>query len=319
MVLPDRYSTCCDLWLDPAAIVDRPASRAPWDVWNSPEFRRLRAAVLDGMFAFCQACPKCRYAELADVRTEAHQEVMGTGPAVIGWGNDVACNLACPSCRAGPRRNLDERLQREVFASCMAEWQGSLRSVNFANQGDPFASAIYRDWLLGPAASSTARVTIGLRTNGLLLPAMWPKIPETARWKIREVFQSVDAATGPTYELLRRPGRWTDLLKSLDFIGALRRSGPVGLWQWNFVVQPANFREAPDFVRMAKACGADRVWFLLLIRTHHAAEAFAEQDLARPDHPDRAEFLRVFADPILSDPIVVPMSLAETKRKAGIP
>jgi hypothetical protein len=92
-------------------------------------------------------------------------------------------------------------------------------------------------------------------------------------------------------------------MHNLSFIGQRRAAGEIARFKLAFVVQTANYREVPDFVKLAGRFNVDQVQFSLI---HHwgramSQEAFAAAQIWRADHPMHADFLRVFRDPIFDD------------------
>jgi hypothetical protein len=79
-----------------------------------------------------------------------------------------------------------------------------------------------------------------------------------------------------------------------------------------FVVQSANFREMPGFVRLAEEMNADSVVFQRYYSFgHEGAGVFSAKDVASPAHPEHEELQSVLSDPILQSPLVIPMFLAQ--------
>src|SRR5258708_10891723 len=67
-----------------------------------------------------------------------------------------------------------------------------------------------------------------------------------------------------------------------------------------FVVQSANFREMPAFVRLAEEVEADCVVFQRYYSFgHEGIGVFASKDVASPAHPEHQELQAILADPIL--------------------
>jgi MoaA/NifB/PqqE/SkfB family radical SAM enzyme len=115
---------------------------------------------------------------------------------------------------------------------------------------------------------------------------------------------SVDAATKETYEALRTPGKWEDLINALELVSELRASGVFQYVEIKFCCQSRNFREMPAFVEMGEAYGFDQIVLAPIRKWSIPQQEFDEVDLLRKDHPDREEFLRVMESPVLKSPIV---------------
>jgi hypothetical protein len=79
-----------------------------------------------------------------------------------------------------------------------------------------------------------------------------------------------------------------------------------------FVVQSANFREMPAFVRLAEEVNADAVVFQRYYSFgHEGSDAYSAKDVASPAHPEHQDLKAVLADPILQSPRVLQTFMAQ--------
>jgi len=300
-VLHARYTTCCGDWLSREVQVFGPLAD-PWAVWNHPQVARLRTAILEGSFEFCRGCPRYLDHQLSDARTDECRPTMERGPRWLNFGNDPSCNLHCWSCRREAQAIDQADFRERVFQGLLEAFLPTCDGISLSHTGDPFASRMYREFLQSLDGSAYPRLKVRLFTNGLLLPRYWDSIAGIHAM-ISAIWISIDAATKETYELLRRGGCWDDLLEALRLASDFCTSRKAEL-QLNFCVQRANFREMPDFVRLAEDFGATRVWFGMLRRWWQTPEELAPEDLSDPKHPHHEELLRVLRDPALGHPIV---------------
>jgi wyosine [tRNA(Phe)-imidazoG37] synthetase (radical SAM superfamily) len=117
---------------------------------------------------------------------------------------------------------------------------------------------------------------------------------------------SIDAARAETYERLRPPGKWPILMKNLELMAEMRRSGSIRRFEINFVVQEENYREIPEFVELGTRLGVDSIWLQRLTNYGAFAEdAFAKADITSPLHPKHRELLDILRSPIMSHPALV--------------
>lgn len=255
---------------------------------------------------------------------EAGKTALDGIPPFINLANDKSCNLSCPSCRTqriqfndGPgyeaRKHLQDRLV-EAFFSTPNE-QPFI--VNVTGSGDPFASRIFRDFLFELDKAKFPRMQVNLQTNGVLFTEKtWANLKKI-HGAIGSVLVSFDAASEATYAITRRGGDWKQLLENMEFLAGRRRQGGIGELILYFVVQKANFREMPEFVRIGKRFAADRVYFSRAVNwgTWSVTE-HEDQSVWNPHHPLYAEFARVMADPALDDPVVFLGNVADARRTA---
>ena len=111
---------------------------------------------------------------------------------------------------------------------------------------------------------------------------------------------SIDAARAETYERLRRPGKWPILMKNLELMAEMRRSGSIRRLEINFVVQEENYREIPEFIALGTHLGVDGIWFQRLTNYGtYGQAAFAKADVTSPAHPKHAELLDILRSPVM--------------------
>ncbi len=326
---------CCPAWLRQRAGNLNDSSAA--EIWNSPAAQAIRGGILDGSFRYCDSdlCPEIRAGTLPTRRAasanpryraiiEGNLTRIDGMPTFINLANDKSCNLSCPSCRTqriqfndGPGYLARKRLQDRLVESFFAAPTDRPFVVNVTGSGDPFGSRIFRDFLFALDRAKFPRMQVDLQTNGVLFTEKtWGNLRKI-HGAIGTVRVSFDAACESTYAVTRRGGDWRQLLENMEFLAARRRAGEVGELILYFVVQKANFREMPDFVRLGQRFAADRVYFSRAVNwgTWSTAE-YADQCVWQPHHPLHAEFRRIMSDPILDEPFVFLGNIADARRVA---
>lgn len=348
-VMGASYLCDCAAWL-PFIAGNVVEAEAPGDVWNSPAAQEIRRSILDGDYSYCSRtlCPVILNDTLPHTEAvtaprlrriiEGRETVLEDGPRLIALGHDSSCNLACPSCRVGlvmADKAQNERLDRARDRVILPLLRQRDVGLHLTSWGDPFASRHYRSILEALRHEDFDGVKLFLLTNGLgLTKHVWTSMPHLGE-KIVELRVSIDAATKETYEDVRRPGRWDVLQENLQAMGELSKAGtfrrnrfrggvqsvssdlfldaesPIS-FALAFVVQKANFREMPAFVRLAEEVHADVVVFQRYYSFgHEDSGVFSSKDVASAAHPDHEELQAVLGDPILQSPIVLPTFMAQ--------
>lgn len=315
-VLDGRSHLCCASWL-PESVGD--LAEEGWrGVWNSDSAESIRASIHDGSYRYCNktACPRIAAGTLpkkADLASESARwrdiidrraTRLAVAPERVNLAYDKTCNLSCPSCRTGKvaadsatRERFDRLQDREILPLLR-----HAKLVFVTGSGDPFASKNFRTLLdrLGPEDYPELRFQI--MTNGMLFtPREWERFPSlhgrTAYLRI-----SLDAATGPTHELLRRGARWPVMEANLAFAAELRAKGLIDRLEFAFTVQTENYSEMGATIDLAHRHGADAVAFGRLTNWGtFSAEQYAEKAVFMPSHPLHADFLQHMRDPRLAD------------------
>jgi wyosine [tRNA(Phe)-imidazoG37] synthetase (radical SAM superfamily) len=289
-----RFSTCCPGWQHESRFVYDEGKTA-WQIWNHPKIVEFRQAILNQDWQYCQKCPN-RYQKQIRGKKPSDQPVMNSPPITIQFQDNQTCNLACPSCRN--HVIIEKQGNRSaVVKDFINQFGDQLPTVAMSLTGDPFANKEHLEWL---QSGDHELPHVILWTNGLLLPRYW----YTIKRKVSIVLMSIDAATKETYEVVRRPGKWEDAYKAIEFIGGLNSADVINEFQMNFVVQAINFREIPDFIRIGIKVGATRCQFTMIAPWPHLGmKQWKQINIADPDHPNHKEFRRVLKDPLLNHPI----------------
>ncbi len=353
-VMGSTYACDCAAWV-PAVTGNMLEGESADAVWNSPGMQEVRRSVLDGDFSYCSRtlCPFItngllpRAEEITAPRLrriiDNRETVVEDGPRIVALGHDSSCNLACPTCRNDlmmANKEESERLDRGRDRVILPMLRNRQTAVQMTSWGDPFASRHYRSILEALRAPEFDGVRLFMLTNGLgLTPQTWKAMPHLAE-KIVELRVSVDAATKPTYENVRRPGRWEVIRENLDLMGELHRTGTFNRnsladgtrsvstdlhldteqpyrFLINFVVQSDNFREMPAFVQLGEELGAGVVFQKYYSFGHEPAEVFASRDITSPAHPDHEEFQAILHDPAMRNPRVMTAFLTQLEARSA--
>ncbi len=298
------------------------------DVWNSDTAQAIRTSIHDGSYRYCNktACPliagntlptKAQASTTSPVMKaviECRQTLLPGGPRRVNLAYDMTCNLSCPSCRteiiaAGPnRRARFDRLQEEAILPMLKQSE----LVFVTGSGDPFASKNFRNLMHRLDAEAYPDLRFLIMTNAMLLTRReWERFP-TLHGRVAHLRISLDAASGPVHESIRRGARWEVMQSNLAFAAELRASGAVQALEFVFTVQAENFREMPDFVDLGLRHGADHVGFSRLTNwgTFTAAD-YADRAVFMPTHPEHDIFRDVLRDPRLRHPSVAMNDLTE--------
>lgn len=319
-VLERTSHLCCASWLQASA---GNMSSSSWEeVWNSETAQAIRESIHDGSYRYCNksACPKIQANDLVPAAELAQQsafwnEILASattavprGPEIVNLAYDRTCNLSCPSCRLErfaadevTRARFEEMQERAILPLLK-----DAKTVFVTGSGDPFASKNFRRLMEQLTPEDYPELRFQIMTNGMLFtPRQWENFPALHnRVKILKI--SVDAATGPTHELLRRGARWPTVLENMAFAGELTARGEVDHFELVFTVQAENYREMGDAVDLAKSVGATGVYFARITNWGtFTADQYRDKAVFLTHHPDHADFLERMQDPRLLDPMVL--------------
>jgi MoaA/NifB/PqqE/SkfB family radical SAM enzyme len=232
----------------------------------------------------------------------AGRKLTSTGPTFINLSLDRSCNLQCPSCRQGPY-SLNRRVDSNQFERKRALLEKILdyahkaptkTTINVTGMGDPFASVLFLDFITRMDGAKNPNLHLQLQTNGLLFtPENWAKLNKMHNNPISAII-SLDAGSAETYALTRPGGDWARLMRNLEFVADLYRKRQLTWVRLDFVCQQLNHREMSLFVEIAKRHGFHS-YFSRIAEWGSGAyhgQAFLDQDVSNPQHPEHRAFLK---------------------------
>jgi hypothetical protein len=302
-----EVSLCCPQWSG-NRFAGNVFTDTPEEIWNSIQAQQIRAGILDGTFSQCErdVCPRLVGNSLPLRKKDDVSTIrMARGPRYVKLCHDITCNLSCPSCRTEKlvankeKQILLDRMLKDFILPFLSDCE----DLGLSGDGDPFASRHYRGILRETA--NNPKLRISLHTNAVLCDKQaWD---DCSLWgRVDRVRVSIDAAQAHTYATVRRGGDFNRLKENLAFLSSLRRSNEFSRFSLNFTVQPLNFREMADFVRLGEAFGADEILFTRMENWGRAQMGlnYSSSEIWREDHPLHPELLKVLADPVFESPIV---------------
>ncbi len=311
---------CCPSWLNtPIGNLQRQSVN---EIWNSKAAQAIRGSILDGSFKYCNR-GRCPYLQTESGPVETIDKIMRNdlkaiiesklttlplGPKKIICTYDQSCNLSCPTCRT--HAIVERKYKREILSiqdKLQTEGLQEADYLHITGSGDPFGSPFFRRWLQTMKRQDMPQLErIHLHTNGQLwTPKMWATISKDIQQLVKSAEVSIDAATAGTYAINRRGGSYATLIKNLEFISILRKTGPLEYVKISMVVQENNFTEMADFVRLGQRFRLDAVYFSQLVNWGTFSEnEFKQRAIHLTNHPRHAEFVKLLQDEIFDEPIV---------------
>ena len=281
------------------------------EIWNSEDIQKLRASIIDGSYRFCpKSCYMISRSPTLEELPAHHQKFINKGQTELPLsaierlsdGHDGRCNLFCPSCRDETHEISEyEYNGYKVVEEQLRKTLKYVKEYDTSLQGDPFASPFTREMLqtMTPEAYPALEI-VSIETNALLLtPEMW-KSMHKIHDLIRIISISIDAATPETYKINRFPGKWSKLVKNLDFLASERRkmANPFN-FLLKFVIQQNNYREVIDFIEICEKWGAETFLQRLENWGTYSDEDFQKRAVHLPEHPEHAAFLEIMRHPAL--------------------
>lgn len=283
-------------------------------VWHSDQFTQVRESIVKGNYKHCELnfCPQYmgmqeHFLTLDEMKVKlpkVHDYVKGLDaelqsyPVNLNVGHDTTCNLRCPSCNTDdlvqqPREILDE------LTNSIATISSDLETLFISGHGDLFASRVYYNFLKDMDLSNYPKLkNIQLNTNGLLwTQEKWEGIPKEVRALVNSATLSIDGASEETYNVNRKGGKFTTLIKRLEYIKTLIDSGEIRAAQISFIYQENNFHEIPAMIEMAKKYSFTKIHIARISNWNGWEEDFFKQkDVADSGHPRHSELASILEE-----------------------
>ena len=171
------------------------------------------------------------------------------------------CNLRCTTCPFtrqspySPEKNTPD-MPLALFKSILDTYSGA--SLIGLVGGEPLLHPHLKTFI---QVAADRKLTVNLSTNGVLLDEKMSNILLDTPLHFLNV--SLDAPDEDEYKRMRNgsPELFKTVLKNIEVFSKLRKSrgNPVQLWL-SCVIGRDNIHRIPDFARLAKSLGADRVF-----------------------------------------------------------
>lgn len=226
----------CDGWL-PISVCNIMDIDSFDKIWQTPRAIALQQDVSSKKFTYCSV-DSCNIKK-QDVLFENY---------FINLNYDESCNLACPTCRpqainitSGTK--YEHKLKMSKHISKLISKFDHACTINMSGNGDPFASLIYRKFLM--TVEPNPKHKYRLLTNGLLLKKLLAKTKIYNNIDVIDI--SIDAGDQQTYERVRKGGSWPVLIENLDYLKSLNLDVLIRL---NMVVQVENFHSIKHFDKL---------------------------------------------------------------------
>lgn len=281
------------------------------EIWNSSDAEKIRDAVRDGSYALCNkvVCPYLNNDTLPDLDDAAFKEatVATHLPIEFDAAYDYICNHSCPSCRHEIFCPTEEyRKNMDIITDKLIPIMDESKYISTDGNGDVFASP-YIMRMLRELNPKDRDFKLSLQTNGVLCDEKkWGELSHLFDYNLGITVTPNSFVRG-TYKYLS--GGHDNLDKMIDnlyYMKKLRQENKLKRFDISIVVQDANYRELPEFVkRCIEDFQCDRVtikpifyWFAL------TPEEYWFKDILNPKHPYFNEYMEILKDPILKHPKV---------------
>jgi sulfatase maturation enzyme AslB (radical SAM superfamily) len=158
-------------------------------------------------------------------------------------------------------------------------------NVHIGSDGDPFASLIYRYFMI--KTKNLKNLKYSIQTNGLLIKKNFHKFQHVLK-NLNKIGISIDGATKQTYESLRVGGSYEKIIENLEFLKEIKNFD-VHL---HFVVQQKNYHEIEEIIELGLKYDVDKI-HLNKITDWNTMKNFEENAVWSKDHKENKNLLDI--------------------------
>ena len=295
--------TCCPAYINNYSI-GNVLHQSFKDAWNSINAKNLRKLLLRGDYSFCDL-NTCIQTELIDINElsqyyadEKHTVKM---PDTIYMGWDYDCNVACITCRNNIIKNDEESLKAlNAIETPIIDACKTAKLFYTSGNGDPFGS-MYAKNLIKKVAEINPDIKFFIHTNGVLCTE---KMCEELKIKdrIQNVIFSIHASRKETYDKIVRYGNFDKVMENLEWISQLKQKGQVKSFIMAFVVHKLNYKDMPDFVRLAEKFDAKASFRYYRQWANNTEYKYEDMAVFEKQHEEYSQFVSILQDDIFDSP-----------------
>ena len=245
--------TCCADFLKDKRAVGNIETQDIDEIWNGKVITEMRKKVLNGDFSMCNRdiCvlyEPCSAEEISPDYTK--------GPKEIKINYDYECNYNCIKCRDNIIINSPQKqeLYDTVYLPKVIKIAQNAEIVSISGSGDPLFSRHSRKLMKG-LASTYPDIKFKLMTNGFLMNEKFLKEIGIEN-NIQGVSVSIDAVNRETYRQILRTDAFDIVMQNLELMSEWKKQGKINWITMNFVVHLMNYKEMPEFVKLAQKLDA---------------------------------------------------------------
>ena len=289
-VLVDKNGSCfvceCTAWLPQS--IGNLFKEDLESILSNPTRKYIQSTVQDSSFRLCNNS-QCSYIIGGLVSNTKYYQ--NKSLEHIRLAIDDSCNLSCPSCRKKKNflkfgKNFELRLKlADKILSFLENNKEKKFNVHIGSDGDPFASIIYRYFMI--KTKNLKNLKYSIQTNGLLIKKNFHKFKHIIN-NITQIGISIDGATKQTYESLRVGGKFEKVIENLEFLKEIKNFD-VHL---HFVVQQKNYHEIEEIIELGLKYNVDKI-FLNKITDWNTIENFKEQAVWMKSHKENKNLLDI--------------------------
>lgn len=279
---------CCPPWSSSYSFGN--IYETPFDeIWNGEKAREFRRQFINNDYKYCNLDLCVKDCSHKIIPTETAPK-----PKTFIFCYDATCNVKCIFCRSCHEKQdlsyFDENMDKMLLSML-----DNAENVCLSGVGECLVSPHSRK-LIKRISELFPKIKFSLISNGVLCDK--ENLEELGILnKLLSITISLHATKKPTYNKLVVGGNYEKVMKNLEFLSDLKKSGKLEKLILNFVVNAYNYKEMADYIKMAQKYNAN-VGFLELLKLDTNEEVYEKLNITDKKHPKYNSFVKVLKNPV---------------------
>lgn len=259
------------------------------EIWNGEKAKEFRRQFINENYKYCNLdlCVKDCSRDIKPTETVAK-------PETFIFCYDSVCNVKCIFCRSCHEKQ-DLSYFDENMDSIIVDMLENAKNVVLSGVGEALFSPHSRK-LIQRISQIYPDIKFSLISNGILCDE--ENLTELGIINnLLSVTISFHSVTKTTYNKLVKNGDFDKVIKNLEFLSNLKKSGKLQKFILNFVVNAYNYKEMADYIKLSEKYGAT-VGFLELLKLETNSNVFEELNICDMKHPKYNDFVKMMKNPV---------------------
>lgn len=272
------------------------------EIWNGKKAQKIRKDILERKYSYCNLdmCIENVEDQLYFADSKEGLDEVADYPVYVSFAHERSCSCYCTTCRDKVFLNDEKTTKKfdDLIESTFLPMLKNAKLVEMSGSGEIFVSKHYKK-LIKRITETYPNIRFYIITNGIYCTV--ENLKELGLYDKLESLQiSLHSATKETYDKIVRGGNFEAVLKNLQDIKVMKENGLIPEVLLNFVVSSINFKEMPDYVKMAQKLDfLATFWDFRNWETSKMCKDFEKYAVFEPNHPQHNELLEVLKDDIL--------------------
>ncbi len=267
------------------------------EIWNGERAQNFRRDVMEKKYTFCNY-ENCNGNK---TNTLEYNDTIAPLPEYINIGYDYTCGQRCIICRDDYYALPPETCKK---------WEDALKThiipitknvkYMFINCRGEFFDSKHTQKMYAAIIDNNPNIKVDFISNGIKCNEENLKKYNLLD-KVFKIHISLHAATRETYKKIFRVDKFDEVMKNVQFISSLKKSGKIQEFEIMFVITAENYKDMPKFVKLAQELDA-RAAFSACIGGY-AKYILNREDYAvfYQNHHNYNDFVKMLKNPIFND------------------